>query len=263
MTTRERLNCEQVQALAGAFALDAVSEEEANAIREHIETCADCRKDIRRMVEVAQLMPLALDEVAPPPALRQRILDAVADDSLASGIVALRGARDQGAPTERPAAGPAAVEPRTSAEEGGSRTGRGRAFWASRAWPALAAAALLLALGLGGWNYTLQQNAPRVYNLQAPSAPQASGQLVYLPARHTAYFTIDRAPDPGTRRTYQMWLIRDGKPQSVGTVRPDQNGKAGATLSQDLSGYQKFAVTVEPEEGSAQPTGEVVLSQQL
>lgn len=253
MTTREQLGCDEVQALAGAFALDAVTPDEASAIREHIETCADCRAEVARMVEVAALMPLALDETAPPAGLKQRILDAIAAETSASGIVSLPSAQPPGSGLERPGAEPpaaVAAAPR-------------RSFWSSRAWPALAAAALVAAIGLGSFSYTLQQGQPRIYTLQVATAPQASGELIYVPKDKTAYVTFDGVPDPGSNRTYQMWLIHDGIAESIGTIKPDPNGKADATLKKDLGGYKQFSVTVEPEGGSAQPTGPQVLTQNL
>ena len=246
MTTREKLGCEEVQALAGAFALDAVTPDELSAIRDHVAGCADCRAQLGQMVGVAALMPFSVPEVAPPAGLKQRILDEIAEETDREGIVSLSDARDLRARAD----GPAAVA-------------RRRSFWTSRAWPAVAAAALVAAIGFGGYSYNLQQSQPRVYTLHLQSAPQATGQLTYVPNQHTTYVTVDRAPDPGLGKTYQMWLIRDGKPESVGTIKPDPGGKANATLSKDLGGYQQFAVTVEPAGGSTQPTGAQVLAQSL
>jgi anti-sigma-K factor RskA len=258
VTTREKLTCESVQALAGAFALNAVTPDEATAIREHVRTCADCRSEVAEMIEVATLMSLAAEPVPPPAGLKQRIMSAVAAEAADSGIVSLPGAMEARQRREDDEAGAPAV----SLPAGGGATAR-RSFWTSRAWPAAAAAALVAAIGLGGYAYNLQQTQPRVYSLHLGVTPQATGTLVYVPRDHTAIVTVDGVPDPGGSRTYQMWLIRDGRPESVGTMRPDAGGKADVTLSRDLSGYQEFAITVEPTGGSPQPTGAKILAQPL
>jgi anti-sigma-K factor RskA len=61
----------------------------------------------------------------------------------------------------------------------------------------------------------------------------------------------------GSDRTYQLWMIRDGKPVSVALFRPDSTG---AQLLGDIpvpnatTGIAAFAVTEEPAGGSPQPT---------
>ena len=249
MTTREQLGCEEVQALAGAFALGAVTPDESAAIQAHLENCADCRQELGQMVEVAMAMPLAVEAVEPPAGLRQRIVAAIAEDAAGDGIVSLPGAREARA--------------RQAESAADATPSQRRSFWTSRAWPALAAAALVAAVGLGGYSYSQQQSQPKVYALHVQADPQATGQLTYVPNQHTTYVTVDGAPDPGLGKTYQMWLVRDGKPESVGTIKPDPGGKADATLTKDLGGYQQFSVTVEPAGGSAQPTGAQVLTQSL
>ncbi|HEV3234531.1 MAG TPA: anti-sigma factor [Candidatus Dormibacteraeota bacterium] len=239
MTTREKLDCQEVQALAGAYALDAVTPLEAAAIREHLETCAGCRADVAQMVEVARALPLSVEATPPPAGLKQRILDAIAEDPADAAIVSLPGS--MGAPEQTPR----------------------RSFWSSRAWPVLAAAALVAAVSVAGYAYNLQQAQPRVYTLHSTAAPTATGQLTYFPREHAAYLTLDKMPTAAAGRTYQMWLIRNGKPESVGTMQPDAAGEADVTLNKDLGGYQQFAVTDEPDGGSAQPTGAQVLSQGL
>jgi Putative zinc-finger len=62
--------------LLGAFVLDACAEEEAAQIRAHIDTCNDCLDHLDRLNAVAGFIG-ANDLEAPPPALREAVLDAV------------------------------------------------------------------------------------------------------------------------------------------------------------------------------------------
>lgn len=64
------------------------------------------------------------------------------------------------------------------------------------------------------------------------------------------------APIPDTR-TYVLWMIRDGKPESLQLFSPDANGGRlinTVALPRDPSGIVAFAVTEEPAGGSPQPT---------
>lgn len=58
-------------------------------------------------------------------------------------------------------------------------------------------------------------------------------------------------------RTYQLWMIRDGKPVSVALFRPDSTGSQllnDIPMPSSTTGIAAFAVTEEPAAGSAQPT---------
>src|SRR5690242_11984655 len=64
-----------VHTLSGAYALDALSEEEAAEFREHLRRCQACRDEVRELQDAAARMGAA-EAVTPPPALRARVLAA-------------------------------------------------------------------------------------------------------------------------------------------------------------------------------------------
>ena len=70
-------------------------------------------------------------------------------------------------------------------------------------------------------------------------------------------------PEPGTQ--YQLWLIQDGQRSSGGmfSVTGDGYGSMPISVAQSLSEYSSFDVTMEPEAGSPEPTGEIVLEARL
>ncbi len=61
--------------LSGAYAVDALSVEEAQAFATHLEECQACRDEVRELQEAAATMG-ASEAVTPPPALRARVLAA-------------------------------------------------------------------------------------------------------------------------------------------------------------------------------------------
>lgn len=67
-------------------------------------------------------------------------------------------------------------------------------------------------------------------------------------------------------RTYVLWMIRDGKPESVQLFTPDAGGERlinTVALPRDPRGIVAFAVTEEPAGGSPQPTMEPFLVGQV
>ena len=251
MTTRlpERdvLSCAEVDDLAGAFVLDALSPEEEQRVLAHLRTCTVDHRELYELREVAALLPLACDEAEPPPALRHRIMLE-------------------------------AVEPRANVVPiGAARAPRWRLYA-----PLVAAAALLvLAIALGAWNVQLHRQVDSRYQagrhdeLQALLAggrilPIAGGQGLQLALvvgdNGQAYLT-GVAPPPPSGKVYEAWVIKNGTPLPAGTFAPSGGAANANTLSVPLStpvtGAQKVALTLEPPGGSKQPTGTVLASVDL
>lgn len=220
-----RLSCDEVESLLASRALDALPEEDARRVDEHVATCTEhaaVLSDLRRAVAV---LPLAVDDREPPAGLRDRILEAVGRES--------------------------PVPPETAAPlpTGGPPTATSRRFtarWQRIPARLMVAAALLLALGAGyvaglrfgqaglqTWSFTGNQ-----------LAPQAQATLVYAPAQQSAVLTATGLPSLASGHVYEAWLIRGGTPVGIGTS--DTDGKLVLRLSRDLSGYQVVAITIEP-----------------
>lgn len=62
--------------LSAAYALDALSPDEERAFEAHLSGCERCREDLAGFSETAAILAYSAPPVEPPPALRDRILDA-------------------------------------------------------------------------------------------------------------------------------------------------------------------------------------------
>ena len=145
-------------------------------------------------------------------------------------------------------------------------------------WTLLPTAALLLiSVGLGVWNFELQQELRRQTSLAAlyeasrqswtlsptREAPGARGVLIEPAAGGRPVLLVQGLPTPPADRSYQVWLIRDGQPVSVGLLRPGSEGQQALQLERELGGAQAAAVSIEPAGGSPSPTGPIVMATQL
>ena len=68
------LNCEDVMELLGAYALGILEPEESQDIRSHLELCSTCSPELARMEKVVESLGSVPRPIAPPDALRHRIL---------------------------------------------------------------------------------------------------------------------------------------------------------------------------------------------
>src|SRR5579864_5988533 len=114
--------------LSGAYALDAVTPDEARAIEDHLAGCAACRALVADLRNTVRVLPFSCEIVDPSPALKRRILDAAEEERKAEARL------------------------RRNAQATGGAPGSARRLvtwdWA-RSWGAAAAAIVLIAAGFG------------------------------------------------------------------------------------------------------------------
>jgi anti-sigma-K factor RskA len=94
--------------------------------------------------------------------------------------------------------------------------------------------------------------------------PRAQGQLIADPNEQSAVLVISGLPPLEPGRTYQVWLIGDA-PVSAGLLTVDQNGQSVliVTSEEAIGSFNSLGISIEPEGGSEQPTGEIVVLSDL
>jgi RNA polymerase sigma-70 factor (ECF subfamily) len=77
-----------------------------------------------------------------------------------------------------------------------------------------------------------------------------------------AVLTWSHFPAPAAGHTYQAWILQRGTWLSLGTLAPDANGNGRQIIERpELASLpEAVEVTLEPESGSTQPAGEVVVA---
>lgn len=263
-----------VDDLAAAYALDALSPEERALFEAKASPAA--RREAEELADTATL--LAGTEVAPPPALRASLLDAIRAEPQDS-------AEPQHSTEPRhsalPQAGaeptaPAAPFTRDVHDASAPTTGRpgpaerrARARWRpARVLGAVAAGAALLAGGiaigsqLGGASQ--QESLGAV--IAAPDAQRSEVELegggtatvVWSPEQGQSVILFDGLGAAPDGQTYQAWYIDAAGPHSAGVFQA-AGGSTAVVLEGEMDAGVVVGVTVEPEGGSEAPTTEPFL----
>jgi anti-sigma-K factor RskA len=94
--------------------------------------------------------------------------------------------------------------------------------------------------------------------------PRAQGQLIANPNDQSAVLVISGLPPLEPGRTYQVWLIGNA-PVSAGLLTVDENGQSVliVTSEETIGSFNSLGISIEPEGGSQQPTGEIVVLSDL
>lgn len=248
-----------LHSLAAPYALDALDAGERRRFAKHLHTCERCAAEVRDLAEDA--VRLAWSTAAPAPAaLRARVLAAV-----------------RTTPQEPAAAGPERtpqLPPHvwgTQPPPGRTRTSRTRPLFMPFA-TATAAAALVVASLFAVQAHRTQdrldaeQSRAReiAHVLAAPDArattskdPRGRGIGVIASAsEREAVVTLSGYGTPPGGRVHQLWLMRPrAEPRSLGLFAGDTPLVAKGLDTSSTS----LAVTVEPDGGSAQPTGQPIV----
>jgi hypothetical protein len=240
----------EMRDLLGAFALGAVTADEAAAVRAYLITNPESQDELAELLAAVDVLPDLAEPLEPPSGLRDRISAAVlADSAPASTTPSL---------ASLPPIAPVVPEP----------IRRSPSFW-SRAtpWAAAAAALLLLSAGLLYWNLQLRNEIasqpPEQVLALAPTdaAPGASGEVRYIPAERLFYVDVRNLPPLAQGQVYEVWLIGGNGPVPAGVFSQSTDQHA---IVADRSQYQTLAITAEPGPlGTEAPTGEIVATAAL
>jgi len=219
----------ELHTLSGAFALDALSAEEAALFETHLEQCPACRDEVRELRAAAARMG-ASEAAVPPGALRERVLAAV--DRVPQ------------------------LPPRVTAIERARRRG-----WVPRVVAAAAAVLLVAGVGVGiaqrgddggSAEATAVTQVFRAQDAHTATVSTDHGKLTVATSPGMGRMAVETA---GLRRlpkneVYQLWTMHGTTATSVGVLH---DLGAGAAMSMPSSGTT-VAITVEPEGGSERPT---------
>jgi len=231
----------EVHTLSGAYALDAVSEREAEVFEKHLAACPACRQEVRELRAAAARMA-EVESMSPPRSLKARVL---------------AGAGRQ------PQLPPVAEQPAAT----GGRTAR----WSPRLMAAAAAVvALVVAAGVG-YSQLRDDSTPRdrlavdvVRVFEAPDARLATMEttnggavsVATSPSLDRMAVDTERLPALAADEVYQLWTVADGTTVSAGVLEDPDEGATMQLPGDDVA----VAITIEPAGGSQAPTDEPIMT---
>jgi len=209
---------------AGAWVLGALDEREALAYEEHLRTCADCRAEVARLQMAADALALATEQVAPPPALKNRILGAIEAEQ----------------PMRRP-------EPQ-------------KRRWFLRPLPVAGLAAAALAVGIAT-GVLLSGSGEATRTVDAQVAMRGAQATVSITGDH-AKLEVSGMRNPPPGHVYQVWLRRgNGAPQPTDALfTVNVRGHGHVEVPGSIKGIDTIMVTSEPQGGSVVPSGAPVIT---
>ncbi len=236
--THADMTHEQVLELIPAYAIGAADADESATVEAHLPGCVECRSllaDYRALGEdLLFAAPVAAAPAGATEKLRRKLVQ--------PGRVEAR--RDWLALIRRPAFAVATAALALLVIT--------NLYWATRVRGLESEASQLAAVAQApGIHLRVSDAGGSGYDTSS-----ANGVVYVQPGSRVALLCVYAMPalDPG--KTYQAWLVRDGKRVSAGTfgVSGDGYGVLIINAGQPVSEYEQLGITVEPAGGSAAPT---------
>jgi anti-sigma-K factor RskA len=254
----------QIEELLPFYALDALNDEERELVEAYLEEHPEARQEVEEMRSTVAALPYNVSLVEPSPRSKEALMRRVV--------------ADQGA-----------------ASSGRNQPSTPRGLRWENLFRALslgaAALAILWAIVLNAQvvalrneiaalrhnlavqsdaieqiNASLLQGGAITVSLEGTDVqPQAQGQLIANPNSQSAVLVIANLTPLEPGRTYQVWLIQGDAPQSAGLLTVDENGQGVlvVTSEAEIGSFDALGISIEPGEGSIQPTGEIVVLSNL
>lgn len=243
------------------YALEELADPDRQELELHLETCAACRRELQAMRCDLGLLGLTSSGPQPPARSKERLMRAIADEP-----------RGVSLPTSAPVP-------------------QERSLWAILL-PAFAALGMfLIAVGLWHSNGQLKDQLAELASrnedkttqldrvnqelalLTLPDAVhvslnpqkatrQPNGTAIFSRSQRRMMFMASNLAPLPEGKAYELWIIpMKGSPIAAGVFKPDEHGNAMMMDHPMPKGVEAkaFAITVEKEEGSDQPTSPIVL----
>lgn len=255
MTTPREGSCDAFADLLGAYALDAVDEDEAALVREHLAVCPRCRQEVDQHRQTIGLLASAGGPA--PDQLWERISGSIEGQRpapvTAGATLTFVPGRKARSRWTRPLQAVALAAAAAVVALVGVQTARVSTL--NHKVDQLAGAAQQSG-GFQGLAAALVDPTARHYTLTSTGpAARPLGQLILLPSG-ACYLVGSRLPSLDSSSTYQMWSITGGRAVSVGLLGPHP-----ATVAFNVDptvAASAYLVTVEPAGGVVAPTSQPV-----
>jgi anti-sigma factor RsiW len=220
-----------------------LNESDKAAFEKHLEKCSDCREAIHELHQLNEFLPYASEPIEPPRGLEERVFANIEQHD--SNPVPFRKEKPQ------------------------------------RRW-LFPSAAALLALSLLGNAYLFTQiqkeeeieeqavidQVTRYVELAAVTGnAKGTASIIKQGEQSSLVVQASQLEDLTKDEVYQVWLIKDEKPQRAGTFVTGQDGKGSVVFKMNeefaREDWDTVAITLEPDANSQLPQGDIVLASEI
>jgi anti-sigma-K factor RskA len=232
-------------ALAGVYALDAVTGRERERFKRHLASCPECEQEVRGLQDTATRFALAAS-TPPPRGLRDRVLAEAASTRQLPAVPEVRQQPRRGTTVTRRLAIPLAVVGSAAAIVLGVLLGISRSELGSETAQQRSIDTVL--------------DAPGDRIITARTSLGGSASVVDASSLHELVFSGRGLRALPNAEVYELWVLGPaGSATSDGLLVLASNGTTTPKLASGVVAGDRIGVTVEPAGGTTKPTTTPIL----
>jgi anti-sigma-K factor RskA len=267
----------ELSPLSGAYALHALSADEAAEFERTLARNPELRWEVTELIDTAVELGLATAPHDPPAELKARLMEQIASTpQLPRQIPVVDAASAPSSPAETLASpadalsSPAKTLASPAAQKAQSR-------WFASPLTALVAIAAVVSLVVGGGILSNVVSESREQNVQANRlaainaaddmqqavsdvAGGGTATLVWSNELLTSAVIVDGLAPLPESKVYELWYIGESGPRAAGTFTVDESGTSWRVLDGEMEAGDTVGVTVEPRGGSTAPTTDPIVA---
>jgi anti-sigma-K factor RskA len=297
----ESLNHLHPDELLGAYALDALDDEEASLVEAHLEVCPQCRESVQQFQNATALLGLSVERQEPPPRLQSRVMNSLPELTLAASAAPIRPAARHSRPTTSKWVIPLAAAIVLSLFGVSLAMNRNVASRVDRLEEANSTVTAQLSQSMAQVQRLEQENSvlagrlnqaaardeqilSTVHQIQAASylsshpntqplvleppvgsSSGSQGVLLVGEGGQKALLMVSNMEQPPPLRSYQVWLVRGGQRMPVGQLQVDSSGWGSLYLTPPASlfEFEWVSLTVEERDSVAIVREKMVLHSRI
>ncbi|MCA1055969.1 anti-sigma factor [Rossellomorea aquimaris] len=220
-----------------------LNDDEKTAFEKHLTTCPECREALTELMELSEYLPYAAEPITPPAGMEDRVFSRI----------------EQSGNSVSPL--------------GKEKRGRRWLF------PSVAAALAISLLGNAYLFTQVQQEEEIVEQATIDQVTQfvelaavngnatGTASIIKQGEQSSLVVQASRLQDLSQEEVYQVWLIKDEKPERAGTFVPSPDGKGSVVfkLNDEFTkqDWDTVAITLEPDASSQLPQGDIILASEI
>jgi hypothetical protein len=232
---------DDIHALVGAYALDAVDDLERVAFDRHLHDCEACRAEVAELHETAARLADGAWSV-PPPNLRDNVMAAIAETRQVAPVAPVRRRRPVPLRLRLTAAAAAVVAAATA----------GTAVFVVQDQRVRHERAVAEAARSGSDRERAILAAPDLVVRQESLTTGGKVTVASSRLQNAGVILLAATQAPPSNRVFELWTVRGATPVRAGTLAPGQTNIA--QVVEGLPGSAAVGVTIEHEGGSDKPT---------
>jgi uncharacterized protein YpmB len=219
-----------------------LNESDKEAFEEHLESCSDCQEALNELQQLNEFLPYASEPVDPPEGLEDRVFASI------EGTVNVT-------PFRREKTRKRWIFPSVAAVLALSLLGNAYMFTQIQKEEEIAEQA------------TIDQVTEFVELAAVKGNATGTASIIKQGEQSSLVVQASQLQDLSQEEVYQVWLIKDEKPQRAGTFVTGKDGKGSVVfkLNEEFANedWDTVAITLEPDAKSQLPQGDIVLASEI